>query len=37
VGAAAAGAAYYGSYGYQNNGCYQDAYGSWVCPQQYAY
>jgi hypothetical protein len=33
VGAAAAGAAYYGRY--NNNGCYQDSYGSWVCPNQY--
>ena len=32
VGAAAAGA-YYGRY--NNNGCYQDSYGSWVCPNQY--
>lgn len=40
VGAAAAGAyGYYGGYygNYYNNGCYQDAYGYWVCPNQYAY
>ena len=36
VGAAAAGA-YYGSYGYDNSGCYQNANGYWVCPQQYPY
>jgi hypothetical protein len=38
-GAAAAGAAagaYYGS-GYNNNGCYYDTYGNWVCPGQYPY
>jgi hypothetical protein len=36
AGAAAAGAyGYYGSY--YNNGCYQDAYGNTVCPQQYPY
>jgi hypothetical protein len=35
VGAAAAGA-YYGGYGgYYNNGCYRDAYGQWICPNQY--
>ena len=30
---------YYGGYygNYNNNGCYQDAYGYWVCPNQYAY
>ncbi len=33
VGAAAAGAAYYRRY--NNYGCYQDGYGSWVCPNQY--
>jgi hypothetical protein len=34
VGAAAAGA--YGYYnGYYNNGCGYDAYGQWVCPNQY--
>jgi hypothetical protein len=33
VGAAAAGAAAYGAYGY-NSGCYRDAYGYWVCPNQ---
>jgi hypothetical protein len=40
VGAAAAGAyGYYGGYhgNYYNNGCYQDAFGYWVCPNQYAY
>jgi hypothetical protein len=40
VGAAAAGAyGYYGGYygNYYNNGCYQDAHGYWVCPNQYAY
>jgi hypothetical protein len=35
VGAAAAGA--YGYYGGYNSGCYRDAYGSWVCPNQYGY
>jgi hypothetical protein len=35
--AAAAGAAYYGGYGYYNNGRYQDAYGITVCPQQDPY
>jgi len=35
VGAAAAGAAYYN--GYNNNGCYRDAYGNWICPNQYPY
>jgi len=35
VGAAAAGAyGYYGGYGY---GCYRDAYGYRVCPNQYPY
>src|SRR6266480_117279 len=40
VGAAAAGAyGYYGGYygNYYNNGCYRDAYGYWVCPNQYPY
>jgi hypothetical protein len=39
VGAAAAGAyGYYGGYyGNYNNGCYRDAYGYWVCPNQYQY
>ena len=37
VGAAAVGAAAYGAYGaygpygYNNNGCFQDTYGNWVC------
>jgi hypothetical protein len=35
VGAAAVGA--YGYYGGYNNGCYRDAYGSVVCPNQYPY
>jgi hypothetical protein len=28
-----------GAYGYYNNynGCYQDTYGNWVCPNQYPY
>ena len=38
LGAAAAGAAYYGGYGgYYNSGCYRDAYGYQVCPNQYPY
>ncbi len=40
-GAAAVGAAAAGAYGYYNNsynnGCYQDTYGNWVCPNQYPY
>jgi hypothetical protein len=38
-GAAAVGAAAAGAYGYynNNNGCYQDTYGNWVCPNQYPY
>jgi hypothetical protein len=43
-GAAAAGAAALGAYGYYNNynngynnGCYQDNYGNWTCPQQQYY
>jgi hypothetical protein len=33
---AAAGAAAVGAYGYyHNNGCYRDAYGNPVCPEQY--
>jgi len=37
VGAAAAGAAYYGNgyYGNSGDGCYQDSYGRYVCPNQY--
>ena len=35
VGAAAAGAAAYGAYGAYNN-CY-DAYGNWICSNQYQY
>lgn len=35
VGAAAVGA--YGYYNNNNNGCYQDTYGNWVCPNQYPY
>jgi hypothetical protein len=36
---AAVGAAAVGAYGYYNNynGCYQDTYGNWVCPNQYPY
>lgn len=34
VGATAAGA-YYGNY--YNNGCYRDAYGQLICPNQYQY
>jgi hypothetical protein len=35
---AAVGAAAVGAYGYyNNNGCYQDTYGNWVCPNQYPY
>ena len=41
VGAAAVGAAAAGAYGYYNNnynnGCYQDTYGNWVCPQNQYY
>jgi hypothetical protein len=33
----AAGAAAAGAYGYYNNGCYYDSYGSYVCPGQYPY
>lgn len=36
-GAAAVGAATAGAYGYYNNSCYYDTYGSWVCPGQYPY
>ena len=35
AGAAALGA--YGAYYGNNNGCYQDTYGRWVCPNQYGY
>ena len=35
VGAAAVGAAAYGAYGYGSYGCYYDAYGQYLCPQQY--
>jgi hypothetical protein len=35
VGAAAAGA--YGYNYYNNNGCYRDTSGNWVCPNQYPY
>lgn len=34
LGAAAAGAAYYGGYN-NNNGCYRNSYGYWICPNQY--
>jgi hypothetical protein len=37
VGAAAVGAAAYGAYGYGSYGCYYDAYGQYLCPQQYPY
>jgi hypothetical protein len=33
VGAAAAGAAAYGAYGYYNNNCFRDTYGNLVCQQ----
>jgi hypothetical protein len=36
IGAAAAGAYGYNNY-YNNNGCYRDAYGNVVCPNQYQY
>jgi hypothetical protein len=34
-GAAAVGAA--AAYGYYNNSCHYNSYGSWVCPGQYQY
>ena len=39
VGAAAVGAAAaYGAYGYyNNNNCFYDSYGQWVCPNSYGY
>jgi hypothetical protein len=36
-GAAAVGAAAVGAYGYNNNRCYYDSYGSYVCPGQHQY